>query len=142
FPLLDHVGIGLFDENSDPSERLAAPIPQLLDSCIYQLRGRSLSLGFRRAALTRLHAGSGFLHGRVCFLTGVVARPSTALSPIPVASCFQPWLPCGRNDHIGSHLASWGRIDRAQARSGQNQAQAAGISLRAWAVSSIGAGRQ
>src|ERR1700730_4841307 len=38
-PLLDHFGVGLLDENSDPSERLAPPITQLLDSRIYQLRG-------------------------------------------------------------------------------------------------------
>src|SRR5438874_11814971 len=45
-PLLDHFGVGLLDENSDPSERLAPPITQLLDSRIYQLRGRVSSFSF------------------------------------------------------------------------------------------------
>ncbi len=45
-PLLDHFGIGLLDENSDPSERLAPPITQLLDSRIDQLRGRVLLPSF------------------------------------------------------------------------------------------------
>src|SRR5882724_7763158 len=31
-PLLDHFRVGLLDESADPSERLAAPIAQLLDS--------------------------------------------------------------------------------------------------------------
>src|SRR5258708_18931663 len=39
-PLLDRFGVGLLDENSDPNERLAPPITQLLDSRIYHLRGR------------------------------------------------------------------------------------------------------
>src|SRR5438105_12214159 len=42
-PLLDHFGVGLLDETSDPSERLAPPITQLLDSRIDQLRGRGSS---------------------------------------------------------------------------------------------------
>src|SRR5205807_8032135 len=46
-PLLDHFGVGLLDETSDPSERLAPPITQLLDSRIDQLRGR---LAFRLIA--------------------------------------------------------------------------------------------
>src|SRR5438093_10163747 len=50
-PPLDHFGVGLLDENSDPSERLAPPITQLLDSRIYQLRGRVSSFSFLRAAL-------------------------------------------------------------------------------------------
>src|SRR5438477_11815264 len=45
-PLLDHFWVGLLDENSDPSERLAPPITQLLDSRIYQLRGRVSSFSF------------------------------------------------------------------------------------------------
>src|SRR3984885_13228459 len=49
-PLLDHVGTGLFVENSDPSGRLAPPITQLLDSRIYQLRGRVSSFSFLGAA--------------------------------------------------------------------------------------------
>src|ERR1700720_3167636 len=53
---LDHFGVGLLDESSDPSERLAPPITQLLDSRIYQLRGRLSSLSF-------LHGGCRFLHG-------------------------------------------------------------------------------
>src|SRR5947207_5306186 len=43
---LDHFGVGLLDENSDPSERLAPPITQLLDSRVYQLRGRVSSFSF------------------------------------------------------------------------------------------------
>src|SRR5437773_8297703 len=39
-------GVGLLDENSDPGERLAPPITQLLDSRIYQLRGRVSSFSF------------------------------------------------------------------------------------------------
>ena len=31
-PLLDHFGVGLLDENSDPSERLAPPITQLVNT--------------------------------------------------------------------------------------------------------------
>src|SRR5262245_53707043 len=42
-PLLDHFGVDLLDENSDPSERLAPPITQLLDSRVYPLRGRASS---------------------------------------------------------------------------------------------------
>src|ERR1700675_728359 len=55
-PLLDHFGVGLLDETSDPSERLAAPITQLLDSRIYQLRGRVSSFSFLRAAPRLVHA--------------------------------------------------------------------------------------
>src|SRR5713101_8957364 len=51
FQLLDHLGVGLLDENSDPRERLALPITQLLDSRIYQMRGRGFSFSFLRAAL-------------------------------------------------------------------------------------------
>src|ERR1700716_396586 len=61
-PLLDHFGVGLLDENADPSERLAPPITQLLDSRIDQPRGRVSSGSFRRAALRRLlgrPSGSG-----------------------------------------------------------------------------------
>src|SRR5881409_2794116 len=63
FLLLDHFGVGLLDENSDPSERLAPPITQLLDSRIYQLRGRVSSFSFLRAALPLLHGCCRFLHG-------------------------------------------------------------------------------
>src|SRR5262245_8729448 len=71
-PLLDHFGVGLLDENADPSERLAPPITQLLDSRIYQLRGSVSSFSFLRAALRRLlgrsfgcageRFGRGFAH--------------------------------------------------------------------------------
>src|SRR5216684_7504971 len=50
-PLLDHFGVGLLDESSDPSERLAPPIAQLLDSRIYQLSGRVSTFSFLRTAL-------------------------------------------------------------------------------------------
>src|SRR6266511_1225838 len=61
-PLLDHFGVGLLDETSDASERLAPPITQLLDSRIYQLRGRVSSFSFLRAALPLLHGCCRFLH--------------------------------------------------------------------------------
>jgi hypothetical protein len=54
-PLLDHFGIDLLDENSDPSERLAPPITQFLDSRICQLRGRVSSFSFLRVAVPLLH---------------------------------------------------------------------------------------
>jgi hypothetical protein len=38
-PLLDHFRVGLSEETSDASERLAPPITQLLDSRINELRG-------------------------------------------------------------------------------------------------------
>src|SRR6059036_3848769 len=63
-PLLDHFGVGLLDENSDPSERLAPPITQFLDSRIYQPRGRVSSFSFLRAALPLLHGCCRFLRGR------------------------------------------------------------------------------
>src|SRR5881227_3563389 len=47
----DGFGVGLLDEHSDPSERLAPPITLLLDSRIDPLRGRVSSLSFLRAAL-------------------------------------------------------------------------------------------
>src|ERR1700716_363074 len=62
-PLLDHFGVGLLDENSYPSERLAPPITQLLDFRIYQLRGRVSSFSFLRAARRLLHGCCRFLHG-------------------------------------------------------------------------------
>jgi len=37
--LLDHFGVGLLDEISDSSERLAPPIAEFLDSRIDQLSG-------------------------------------------------------------------------------------------------------
>ncbi len=43
-------GGDLLDENSDPSERLAPPIIQLLDSRIDQLKGRVSSIPFLDAA--------------------------------------------------------------------------------------------
>src|SRR5207244_13005539 len=64
--LLDHFGVGLLDENSDPSERLAPPITQFLDSRIYQLRGRVSSFSFLRAALP-------LLHGCCCFLSWLLS---------------------------------------------------------------------
>src|SRR6059036_1603921 len=61
-PLLDHFGVGLSDETSDPSERLAPPITQLLDSGVDQPRGRVSSFCFLRAALRLLHGRCRFLH--------------------------------------------------------------------------------
>jgi hypothetical protein len=37
-PLLDHVGVGLFDQGAKPGEGLAPPVAQFLDPCAYQLR--------------------------------------------------------------------------------------------------------
>ena len=64
FHLLDHFGVGLSDETSDPSERLAAPVVELLDLRVDELRRRVLSatLDFLRArllhfpVLPKLHA--------------------------------------------------------------------------------------
>src|SRR5437899_11337721 len=49
-PLLDHFGVGLLDETSDPSERFAPPITQLVNSRIYQMRGRVSCFCLVRAA--------------------------------------------------------------------------------------------
>src|SRR5262249_53226340 len=62
-PFLDHFGVGLLDETSDPSERRAPPITQLLDSRIYQPRGRVSLFSFLRAALPLLYGCLRFLHG-------------------------------------------------------------------------------
>src|ERR1700681_2416616 len=62
-PLLDHFGVGLLDEDSDPSERLAPPTTEFLDSRIYQPRGRVSSFSFLRVALVLLHGCCRFLHG-------------------------------------------------------------------------------
>jgi hypothetical protein len=37
-PFLDHLGVSLLDESSEPSERFAPPITQLFDARIYQER--------------------------------------------------------------------------------------------------------
>src|SRR5215813_6006110 len=50
-PLLDDFGIGLLDQGTQPAERLAPPVAELLDSRVDQLRRR---LAFLRPAL--LHA--------------------------------------------------------------------------------------
>src|SRR5690349_5210025 len=50
FPLLDHLGVGLFDETSDPGKHLPPPITQLLDPRVYQPRGRVSSPPFLHAA--------------------------------------------------------------------------------------------
>src|SRR2546423_7100256 len=60
-PLLDHFGVGLLDETSDPSERLAPPITELFDSRIDQRRGRGSAFSFLRAALALLHGCCRFL---------------------------------------------------------------------------------
>jgi hypothetical protein len=51
-PFFNHFGVGLPDEPTDPRQRLAPPITQLLDSPIDQPRGRGSSFSFPRAALT------------------------------------------------------------------------------------------
>src|SRR5262245_59466233 len=53
-PLLDHFGVGLHDESSDPGQRLAPPISQLPDSRIDEARGRLPSFSCLRAALALL----------------------------------------------------------------------------------------
>src|SRR5215207_10066511 len=55
FHLLNHLGVSLLDEPSNPSQRLAPPIAQLLDSRLDQLRGRGFSVSSRRAALDLFH---------------------------------------------------------------------------------------
>src|SRR5436190_9132078 len=62
FPLLDHLGVDLLDESSDPSERLASPIAQILNPLVYQLRRRTSSFSFLRTALPLLHDCCRFLH--------------------------------------------------------------------------------
>src|SRR5438132_5951660 len=47
-PLLDHLGVGLLDESTEPGERLTPPVAQLPDPRVYQLRRRP---GFLRSAL-------------------------------------------------------------------------------------------
>src|SRR5437899_10638736 len=39
-PLLDHFGVGLFDEGAKPGEGLAPPVAEFFDPCVYQLRWR------------------------------------------------------------------------------------------------------
>ena len=70
-PLLDHFGVGLSDETSeasDPSQRLAPPIAQLLDSHIDQLTEPPPSASSEPLLL--------FFMVDVAFLMVVVARPS------------------------------------------------------------------
>src|SRR5262245_34734520 len=55
-PLLDDVGIGFLDQGTEPAEHVAAPVAQLLDSRVDQLRRR---LTLLRPAL--LHACFSFL---------------------------------------------------------------------------------
>src|SRR5215475_3396523 len=74
-PLLDHVGVGLLDENSDPSEHLAPPITQFLDSRIYQLRGGVFPSSLLQAALpvprrSLLHGCCRSYH-RISFASGL-----------------------------------------------------------------------
>src|SRR6266480_2560537 len=76
-PLQGHFGVGLLDENSDPSEHLAPPITQLLDSRIYQPasgRPRTLSgLRWRVSSFSFLPPkafGVPLLHGCCCFPHG------------------------------------------------------------------------
>src|SRR5207253_7760654 len=39
-PLLDHFGVGLFDQGAKPGEGLAPPVAQFFDPCVYQLSWR------------------------------------------------------------------------------------------------------
>src|SRR4051812_35417819 len=47
-PLLDHVGVGLFDEGAKPGQGLSPPVAQFLDPCLDQLGRR---LGVLRGAV-------------------------------------------------------------------------------------------
>ena len=49
FPLLDRLRVRLFDEGAHPGQRLAAPVVELLDPRIDQLRGGG-SCSFAQAA--------------------------------------------------------------------------------------------
>src|SRR5262249_58290765 len=71
-PLLDHWGVGLFDENPDPSQHLAPPIPQLLNSRIDQLSDRLACIFLPRAALPLL--------ARCCLLLRLPHRLPRALT--------------------------------------------------------------
>src|SRR5438034_2127753 len=75
--LLDHFGVGLVDENSDPSGHLAPPITQLLDSRINQLRGRVSSFSFLDAALRPHHGGCSTSSWLLSLPRGNIA-PTTA----------------------------------------------------------------
>src|SRR3546814_176027 len=86
-PLLDHFGVGLLDEKPDPSERLAPPIIQLLDSRIDQPRGRVFFCTFHRAALR-------LLHGCRCFLHGCCRPPSPGAAPAAHIRSPGSWLAC------------------------------------------------
>src|SRR5215210_6517321 len=130
-PLLDHFGVGLLDENSDPSERLAPPITQLLDPRIYQLRGRASSFSFLRAALPVLHGCCRFLHGCLslachleylahrldCTANRVGDRPPTsaACRPTEAASVSQSRAMFTARRHGPREPRGPGLLDQAQA---------------------------
>src|SRR6516225_11839035 len=61
-PLLDDFGIGFLDQGTEPAEHHAAPVAELLDSRVYQLRSR---LGVWRPTL---------LHERLLLLLGAAAH--------------------------------------------------------------------
>jgi len=51
-PLLDHFGVGFLDEGTDPGQRLAAPVVELIDPRIDESSGRVVVL---RAGLLHVH---------------------------------------------------------------------------------------
>src|SRR5205085_12166891 len=56
-PFLDYFGVGLLDERPDSGKRFAAPVAELLDPAVDQLRGR-FSLSFHNSdSMGRLIAG-------------------------------------------------------------------------------------
>src|SRR5688572_31493125 len=102
-PLLHHFGVGLLDESSDPSERLPTPITQLLDSRIYQLRGRVSSFSFFRAALPFLHGG------RRSFPSGPsLSNQLITLGPVSISGPMVRWRQVFHASRlVRARLPSW-----------------------------------
>jgi energy-coupling factor transporter ATP-binding protein EcfA2 len=88
-PLLNHFGVGLFDEISGPRERLAPPVIQVRDSRIDQLRGVSPPFPSSGAVLLLVMVVVAFFMGvvdgllwdlRWMRMTGASANASTGVS--------------------------------------------------------------
>src|SRR5262249_23877116 len=90
-PLLDHIRVGHPDQGAEPAERLAAPVAELLDPRVDQLR-RSLAL-LRRAFL---HVFCSSLVPRL--QVGVIAIAPTLVGPIAMRQCV-------------AHYATWQHME-------------------------------